>query len=232
MEENIKQLSQRIDELRKMCREAKFKDGTYSSIVFEIEHLVIAITGKQSEEYVNFTSIYKSSIYEYQKLGYLESILGALKNQLLINGIKNKTNSNWEELLHPVIYKCSYKKFIDGYFSDSVESAIKEINTRLKNLYFKYKGKELDGSNLFASVYNDDKDKTLLTANHQLETTSEKDEQTGYRFMLMGMWMALRNPNAHANNNISKEQAIERLLFVSMLMKKIDENIKTANLQE
>lgn len=232
MDENIKQLLQRIDELRKTCKDSKLKNGTYSSVVFEIEHLVIAIAGKQSEEYGNFTSIYKSSIYEFQKLEYLESILGALRNQLLINGIKTKNNSNWEDLLHPVIYKCSYKKFIDGYYSDSVESAIKEINTRLKNLYFKYKGKEMDGATLFATVYNDDKDKTLLIANHKLETISEKDDQAGYRFMLMGMWMGLRNPNAHANNNITKEQAIERLLFVSMLMKKIDENIKTANLQE
>lgn len=232
MDDNIKQVSQRIDELRKICREAKFDEGTYSSIVFEIEHLVISITGKQSEEYANFTSIYKSTIYQYQKLGYLESILGALKNQLLINGIKSKSNSNWEDLLHPVIYKCSYKKFADGYFSDSVESAIKEVNTRLKNLYLKNKGKELDGTSLFAAVYNDDKDKTLLISNKKLETTSEKDEQSGYRFMLMGMWTALRNPNAHTNNIITKEQAIERLIFVSMLMKKIDENIKASNLQE
>ena len=232
MDENIKQLTQRIVDLRKICEDYKYQDGTYSSIVFEIEHLVISIAGKQSEEYVNFTSIYKSNMYEFKKLEFLKSILGALKNQLLINGIKCNSNSNWEELLHPVIFKCSCKKFEDGYYSDAVESAIKEVNTRLKNLYLKNKSKELDGATLFAAVYNEDKDKTLLIANHKLETTSEKDEQAGYRFMLMGMWMGLRNPNAHANNNITKEQAIERLLFVSMLMKKIDENIKTANLQE
>ena len=43
---------------------------------------------------------------------------------------------------------------------------------------------------------------------------------------------ALRNPKAHANIIITKDDAMRRLIFASMLMYKIDEAIEYSGIQE
>lgn len=43
--------------------------------------------------------------------------------------------------------------------------------------------------------------------------------------MLAGAMSALRNPKAHANITIDREDAMRRLIFASMLMYKIDEAV-------
>ncbi|MDE6058837.1 MAG: TIGR02391 family protein [Clostridia bacterium] len=230
MEENLKLLIDRIDSLTYLCDNDKHY--AYDKIKFELDALLISVLGKDSSEYLYFISICKSSRLDSEKAHLLRGILGAVRNKLLIEGIKISTTSNWDELLHPIIYKTSYKKLNDGYYAESVEAAIKEINVRIKNLYKKYKSKELDGADLFANAFNSDKDKTLLMAGTDLESQSGKDEQEGYRLLFMGLWKGIRNPKAHANTSLTKEQAIERLIFTSMLMNKLDECIRNAGLIE
>lgn len=126
-----------------------------------------------------------------------------------------------EKRLHKSISDCAYQKYKDGHFADAVESACKAINERLKKLYKKFKGEEKDGTDLFALSFNDSEGKTLLKVG-DLSTQSGKDEQAGYRFLLMGMWSALRNPKAHANLTLTQDEAYDRLIFCSMLAKRID----------
>ncbi|MBP3619855.1 MAG: TIGR02391 family protein [Clostridia bacterium] len=231
MQENTKILIDRIDSLTKLCDNDKFGDA-YAKIVFEVEQLCIAIAGNESLEYEEFSSIVNSRIAGSTQVAYLRGVLGALRNRIVIEGIKTTNTFNWDNLLHPIVYKTSFKKLLDGYYSDAVDSAIKEMNFKAKNLYKKYKGKELDGADLFANIFNNDKDKTLLMAGGKLESQSNKDEQEGYRFLFMGLWKGLRNPNAHTNMSITKQQAIERLIFISMLMYKFEECIKNSGLIE
>ena len=44
--------------------------------------------------------------------------------------------------------------------------------------------------------------------------------------MLQGMWTAIRDPKAHENIIIEKEDAIEKLCFLSMLLRKIKKATK------
>ena len=136
------------------------------------------------------------------------------------------------ELLEKRIYKVSAKRFRDRYYSDSVEAAIKEIVARLKKLMKRYKNKEIKELDMFEVVFNDNPNETLLIAGDDLFSKSGKSEQEGYRFMLKGLWKALRDPNAHEDKPITKEQAFERLFFIGMLMRKIDECVKKSNLKE
>ena len=169
-------------------------------------------------------------------------ILGIMLIGLIINGIvvlksrKLKQNSqisnNELSLLEKRIYRVSSKRFKDGYYADSVDVAIKEIVTRLKKLLKKYKNKELKELDMFEVVFNDNPNDTLFIAGENLISKSDKSEQEGYRFMLKGLWKALRDPNAHENKSISKEQAIERLFFAGLLMRKIDECVKKSNFKE
>ena len=230
MEENVKLLIDRIDALTHLCDNDKFR--AYEKIIYELEPLIIAISGRETDEYRNFIHTRNSDKPDSDKVAYFRGILGAIRNKIIIEGIRTSSSSSWDELLHPIVYKTSYKKFKDRYYADAVEAAIKEINVRIKNLYKKYKGKELDGSDLFANAFNGDKEKALLIAGNNLESQSEKDEQEGFRFLFMGLWKGIRNPKAHANISMSKEQAIERLIFASMLMNKLDECIRRAGLIE
>lgn len=218
----------RIDQLIKYCSSSS---GEYSDCIYEIDGLVLSIAGKNSDIYKNLCSVYNSKIYGYEKMHYLVGILASLKNELIINGIKKDMRDDIIEHLHELIIKVSLKKYQDGHYADSVESAIKEINSRLKKLYTKYKSEEKDGADLFALVFNNDETKTLLRVN-DMSTISGKDEQDGYRFLFMGIWKGIRNPKAHANTYLTKEQAYKRLIFSSMLMEKIDEAIKFTGLEE
>ena len=66
-----------------------------------------------------------------------------------------------------------------------------------------------------------------------LSDDTGKNTQLGYMEMLAGAMSALRNPKAHSNDVvISKEEAMRRLMFASMLMYKIDEGVKYSNITE
>ncbi len=218
----------RLEQLIKYCSSSSSK---YSECIYEIDGLALSIAGKNSDIYKNLCSAYKSSIYDFEKMPYLIGILASLKNELIINGIKKDIKDDIIDHLHELVIKVSLKKYQDGHYSDAVESAIKEINDRLKKLYKKYKLEEKDGSDLFALVFNSDETKALLKVN-DMSTISGKDEQEGYKFLVMGTWKGIRNPKAHANTYLSKEQAYKRLIFASMLMEKIDEAIKYTGLEE
>ena len=56
---------------------------------------------------------------------------------------------------------------------------------------------------------------------NSLSTQSEKDEQQGYCDLFTGAMEAFRNPMSHENIELSKEDAIRKLLFVSLLMYRI-----------
>lgn len=50
--------------------------------------------------------------------------------------------------------------------------------------------------------------------------------------MFAGAMQGIRNPKTHENLSISREDAIKRLIFASLLMDKIDEAIRFTNLIE
>ena len=79
---------------------------------------------------------------------------------------------------------------------------------------------------------NSEEDKTLFIAGDDLHTSSGKNEQEGYRMLFIGMWKALRNPNAHFNKNLTINEARNQLYFLSMLMYKIDICIIKAHLED
>lgn len=55
-----------------------------------------------------------------------------------------------------------------------------------------------------------------------LDTQTNKDTQQGYMMMFAGAMSAIRNPKAHENMTISKDDAVRKLMFASMLMYKLD----------
>ena len=86
------------------------------------------------------------------------------------------------------------------------------INKRLNN--------ELDGQKLMQRVFSPDN--PVLLVEGDLDNQTNKDTQQGYMMMFSGAMSAIRNPKAHENMTISKDDAIRKLMFASMLMYKLD----------
>lgn len=121
-------------------------------------------------------------------------------------------------ILHPKIIELVEDRFNSGHYSDALVTALKEINVIVKDKVKSVTGKELDGPSLMRTAFK--VDNPILKFN-LLSSQSEKDEQQGYCDLFTGAMEALRNPMSHANIKITKEDAIHKLFFVSMLMNKL-----------
>lgn len=136
-------------------------------------------------------------------------------------------------LIHPAICKCSRKLFEDGSYINSTVDAFIEINDRVKHLYRILKPSEAvvpDGRDLMNKAFGGN---TPLIPICELETERGKDVHVGTYFMLSGAISALRNPKSHTNKEqISRDEAVRRLMLASMLMYRIDEAVLLSNIVE
>lgn len=156
-------------------------------------------------------------------LGQVTEILKTLQN------IKMPVQDVRWELIHPQITKASQKLFADEHYSNAACDAFIEINDRVKKIYKAHYPDAIelpDGQALMNKVFAD-KDPVLKVCDLSDETG--KNMQSGTRFMLAGAMAALRNPKAHANIELEKEDAMRRITFASLLMYKIDDAEKFTN---
>jgi uncharacterized protein (TIGR02391 family) len=181
------------------------------------------IFGKNSEHHKNIEIAISSSDFDSMKQLLLEEFV-SMKKVLLFGepALRDSTIEVNFQLIHADIIRVSKKKFEDGHFGDSVESAFKEINTRVKNFY-KYKsGIELDGAELMWKVFSQP---TPIITLDNLSTQSGKNVQEGYMHIFAGSMMGIRNPSAHENLELSERKSIHLLYLASLLMYMIDDKL-------
>lgn len=138
---------------------------------------------------------------------------------------------DWWQLIHPKITQASKKLFLDGSYANAACDAYIEINDRVKRLFQVIKPGEKvpDGDGAMKTVFSA---KTPLIEFCDRSTDSGANTQKGFMEMLAGAMSALRNPKAHANITIDREDAMRRLIFASMLMYKIDEAVLHSKITE
>lgn len=132
-------------------------------------------------------------------------------------------------LLHPDIIRVSEKLYRDGSYSEAACRAFIEINSRLKGLYrAKCPDSENvpDGQSLMNKVFAEND--PILEAGDRTTQTG-KDIHSGTRFLFAGAMAALRNPKAHENIEIGKDDSMRQLIFASMLMFRIDEIVTSSD---
>ena len=153
----------------------------------------------------------------------------------ILKSLQQTDNTNgmgvWD-LIHPKIVEVSQNLFEDGHYANAAEDAFIEINDRIKKLFMKLNPtatKVPDGQAVMNTVFSDN-GPLLEFCDRSTETGN--NIQKGYMQMLAGAISALRNPKAHANITITKDDAMRRLMFASMLMYKIDEAVSYSKIQE
>ena len=128
--------------------------------------------------------------------------------------------SIWRDI-HPCVAKISQSLFGDGYYDSAAEKAVKEVESRLRELFQQLK------PGVSVPVKVGDIIGTLLTENGayhfaDLSTVSGRDYRRGIQFLFEGIFAAYRNPSAHTNLPYTRREAIEQIMLASQLMYILD----------
>ena len=143
--------------------------------------------------------------------------LEIIKRQLL-----SLTYESFWEYIHPKIEATTRDRFESKMYADAVEAAFKEINVRVKDIVKTRIGQEDDGASLMKKAFTVNAPIIKLD---DITNSTGRNVQLGYMEIFSGAMIGIRNPKAHNNQTISKEDAIRKLHFASILMYKIDNEI-------
>lgn len=127
-------------------------------------------------------------------------------------------------LVHPTIAEVSKNRIKSGFYADAVEAACKCMNARVRDIVQDKTGEELDGAALMRKAFSVQNPVICLATP---ASRTGQDTQQGYMEIYAGVMTGIRNPKAHENETISKEDALRKLIMISMLMYKIDQRIIT-----
>lgn len=117
-----------------------------------------------------------------------------------------------ERNIHPDIAAVSLKLFDDGHYSQATFEAFKLLDSAVKGV----SRIPESGYKLMMAAFNEDNPKIKL---NDLLTTSDKDEQMGFRFVFAGSMSAIRNPRGHDIRKDSIDLCLDHLSFASVLLR-------------
>ena len=121
-----------------------------------------------------------------------------------------------ERNIHPEIANVSMKLFDDGHYSQATFEAFKYLEIEVKKL----SGISDSGLSLMMAAFAEGAPKIKLT---NLVTSSEVDEQKGFRFIFAGVMSAIRNPRGHDITADPIDRCLDHLSLASVLFRRIEE---------
>lgn len=152
----------------------------------------------------------------------LELFLSDMLDYVRDDGIEQ---TNFWILIHKNILEVSLRKFENGHYADSVESAFKSVNKCVKEIVKAKTGNERDGVPLMREAFNFnlERNKNPIILLDDISSESGRNIQEGYMQLFAGAMQGIRNPKAHDNIDITKERAMHQIFLASLLMHKLDE---------
>jgi uncharacterized protein (TIGR02391 family) len=117
---------------------------------------------------------------------------------------------------HGEIVRTCRGLFVSGHPDHAIFAACKRVNALVQERSGIH---DQDGDALFGSVFTSKDPKLKFTP---CETSDERNEQDGLRFLFQGMAKAIRNPQGHREVNVDDVVAIEQLGFISLLLRHLD----------
>jgi len=200
IENGIRLLKKRLDDVKELSRTLPAYDSaTVSKVQSKLTETVKTVYGSASRRVVEVPNLqypfggwcggderecHNDYVEHLPKaIGWVESHIESLEERLEERA--PDTNSDDQEswsLIHPLVYKLSKKKFDDQHYADSVETALKAVNQRVKVHYKKQSGIEDDGVSLMQKALSP---KTPIIVLGDQSTESGRNEQQGYSHSLL-----------------------------------------------
>src|ERR1035437_4284224 len=119
--------------------------------------------------------------------------------------------------IHPDLPVKVRELFDDGHFPEATSLAFKYLDKKVQ----KYSGLTESGYKLMMGAFDGATPKVKL---NPLVTTSEKDEQQGYRFVFAGSMEGIRNPRAHEVIIVDDPDiCLDHLSLVSLLLRRLEQ---------
>lgn len=218
-----------ISELKALynCQKVHFNLPQYIQFHNDITQFIYENHFEHTEEWdiISQNLIYKSSQIMIRKEADAILVqLDCLKRKML-----TRENMSLWPYIHPRIEHVSKEKFNHGFYADAVESAFKEVNHRVKQIYKKQRNEEKDGQDLMRKTFSPT---NPLLVFEPLDNESAKNVQEGYMQIFAGAIQGIRNPKAHENITITQDRAVKHLILASLLMDKIDEAVVCSEITE
>lgn len=196
------EISQKAHDVIKLSKESKNKELIVDNYI-ELNDLIV---GKNDNRFLDFIAI--------------SQVLGLDFQLYLASKPEDRLNNLFNDLkLHPIITKASNKLFRDNHYSQAIFEACKSLNMYVQK---KSKRDDIDGSSLMSKVFSlaYDKEKKQMKRNpilqlNELNGESDRDEQSGFKFLFMGAMMGIRNPKAH--ELIVQKDPFRTLAYLSLL---------------
>ena len=108
-------------------------------------------------------------------------------------------------------------RFRSRNFADAVEAAFKCLDNAVRD---RSGLSDKGGSDLMFTVFNE---KNPILKLNELHSTSDRNEQEGYKHLFAGAMAGIRNPRAHEHElRDDPKVALETLAFANHLMNKLD----------
>jgi len=108
--------------------------------------------------------------------------------------------------------------FDDGHYPEATEHAFKYLDKKLQG----HSGLTESGFKLMMAAFDSPIARVKL---NPLVTTSEKDEQEGYRFMFAGAMKGIRNPRAHEPTIVDDPDiCLDHLSFITLLLRRLEQS--------
>ena len=207
----------------------QFSPSTILTVMQELQQLGQEIA--QTDAFVS-KEIIRLRERLFNPFGVIPAVFGMTFGyiSLLYEKQKQPLNNIWD-YIHPKIQKVSKDQYLAGFYADATENAFKEINARTKRIYANARPNTPipDGATAMTTVYSSN---NSIVEFCDRQTESGQNIQLGFMKMAEGAMIALRNPVAHENLDVSPEDALRQLMFASMLMYKIDEGVIHSGITE
>ena len=124
-------------------------------------------------------------------------------------------------ILHRKISDASRKLFLNGHYSQAIFEGVKVLELEIKSKSGVQDKIGVDPAN---HVFSETNPILKIVEGTNIEHV---DEREGFRFLLMGVFRGIKNPQSHSMQELTDPtKALEYLAFLSILLKRVHESKK------
>jgi uncharacterized protein (TIGR02391 family) len=234
-------LWRRIAEVKALKEKGvRFDDQAVKTAEFNIQETIREVFGEDSAEYDRHRhhDIWQGPIYmgmqEYQIQQQFEA--GILQTVAMLEGLVRRLQEKRLEIFQrarpraPValrdldiysrILGVVTNLFSDGHYANAVLDGAIALTNYVKEKSGRH---HLDGAPLMRTVFSAN---APILAFNELKDQTDRDEQEGMMHLFEGIALGVRNPRAHELFDHHPQRALEYIVLLSLLTKRVDKAVK------